>query len=329
MNLLAGVNGALLIHKSPGLTSAGVLEDLKDILARRYEIRKRRDLPKIGHTGTLDPFATGLLVVLLGDASKLSRYFLSASKHYTGRMRFGETTIPGDPTEAISEKSEILPKSVEELNQRAALLTSQPYLQTPPMHSAKKVNGQPLYELARQGLEIERAAKVCHLYQFNFFSYEAPNAEFEVQCSSGTYVRTLAQDFGRLMGTVGMLDSLMRTEVGPFNLSQAKSTKQLDELFAGGAEVQNLECYLPFDRLLDHFLKVQVSKDEAHDLKQGRQQTFVRLMARFPQTAHEVALYQDTMLVAVASRPATQPDPMRGPWDVLPQWSLDRVFAKA
>src|SRR4051812_27690492 len=174
------------------------------MLMEQYGV-KRRDLPKLGHGGTLDPFATGMLAVCVGRAVKLARYFLGSNKTYEGVIRFGETTVPGDPTAPISETSPVIPDSLEDIRKYAKTLTLQPYLQTPPMHSAKKVDGKPLYELARQGIEIEREAKVCHLYSFEILSYEKPRARFRLTCSSGTYVRTLAQDLARMMGSVALL----------------------------------------------------------------------------------------------------------------------------
>src|SRR5688500_7150860 len=129
------MNGALLINKPAGITSFGVIEALQTALMRSMGIRKR-DLPKLGHGGTLDPFATGLLVVCVGNAVKLARYFLDSHKGYRGIIRFGETTIPGDPTEPVSERSEILPAGIDELRELALRFADQPYLQTPPMHSA-------------------------------------------------------------------------------------------------------------------------------------------------------------------------------------------------
>src|SRR5205823_1212768 len=113
----------------------------------------------------------------------LARYFLGSPKLYTGVMKFGETTVPGDPTSPVCETSSVIPDSIETLRELARKLTLQDYLQTPPMHSAKKLNGTPLYELAHQGLEVEREAKVCRLHEFEILEYAAPRAKFRVKCS--------------------------------------------------------------------------------------------------------------------------------------------------
>ncbi|MGK5088703.1 tRNA pseudouridine(55) synthase, partial [Bdellovibrionota bacterium FG-2] len=128
------MNGALLIRKEPGLSSFGVVDALKSQLIQIRKI-KPKDLPKLGHGGTLDPFATGLLIVCVGRGVKLARYFLGSRKEYEGLMKFGETTIPGDPTAPISERTDHIPESIEPLQDLARRLTMQPYLQIPPMHS--------------------------------------------------------------------------------------------------------------------------------------------------------------------------------------------------
>src|SRR5690348_4657881 len=139
------MNGAFLVHKGQGISSFGVIEKIQRFLIEKLQVKKR-DLPKMGHGGTLDPFATGLLVVLVGRGVKLARYFLGSHKVYEGVIHFGKTTIPGDPTDPISETSSVIP-TLKQIQVLAHQLTLQPYLQTPPMHSAKKQNGKPLYEL--------------------------------------------------------------------------------------------------------------------------------------------------------------------------------------
>lgn len=314
-------HGALLINKHAGISSFGVVEELQRILLERMQKEnpsaRKRDLPKIGHGGTLDPFATGLLVVCVGNAVKLSRYFLGSAKRYEGVIRFGETTIPGDPTAPVSERSDVLPESRESIQETATTLTLQPYLQTPPMHSAKKVGGKVLYELAREGIEIEREPKTCQLYSFEILNYEKPSAGFRVLCSSGTYVRTLAQDLARMMGSVALLDSLHRTASGSLDVSQAWPTAQLRESTTPWNE---LPCWIPFDRLLDGFSHAEASSDEAESLMQGRQNVLFNILKRVQpglelhsDTRHQIAIYCRSRLIAVANQ--TQGE-----------WGLERVF---
>lgn len=312
-----GPSGALFIDKHVDITSFGIIDQLQHQWMDQKGV-KRRDLPKLGHGGTLDPFATGLLAVCSGRAVKLARYFLGATKHYEGLIKFGETTVPGDPTSPVSERSEVVPKSIEEIREMARKLTLQPYQQTPPMHSAKKHQGKPLYELARQGIEVEREPKICHLHQFEIISYENARARFRLVCSSGTYVRTLAQDLGRLLGTVALLEELKRTGVGIFRLDQAWSTERISEATAQGKSWDELPCWVPFDRLLDGYQQAQATPEESRALQQGRGNVLFNILKRVePGSDNDetscLAIYEGPKLVAVARRTE----------DV---WSIERVF---
>lgn len=320
------MDGALLVCKHSGSSSFGVIELLQKILlshpqavGRDAPFARRRDLPKMGHGGTLDPFATGLLAVCVGRGVKLSRYFLGSGKTYEGVIRFGETTIPGDPTAPISERSENIPASLEWIQQKAHLFTQTPYLQTPPMHSAKKVDGKPLYELARQGITIEREAKELKIFKFDILSYTAPHATFRVECSSGTYVRTLAQDLAQSLGTVAMLDSLHRTASGAFTVGKALTVDQIAEASARGTSWDQLSAWVPFDRLLDGYPRAEASSAEALALIQGKQAVLPQILARLPAAGTGpinsaiATIYEGPKLVAVARREQDT-------------WGLERVF---
>jgi tRNA pseudouridine55 synthase len=318
---LDALNGAILIDKPAGMSSFGVIEALQRQLCEGRGLR-RRDLPKLGHGGTLDPFATGLLAVCAGRAVKLARYFLGATKHYEGVIRFGETTVPGDPTSPVSETSPVMPASIDAIRAMARQLTLQPYLQTPPMHSAKKRDGKPLYELARQGIEIEREPKLCRLSDFEILAYEAPRARFRVTCSSGTYIRTLAQDFGRLLGTVAMLESLSRTGAGQLRLADAWPLDRVKAALREGKLWDELPCWVPFDRLLDGYDRAEATSEETEALLQGRQNVLFNILRRAPaaspgqenEDAPCIAIYNSRRLVAVARREQGV-------------WGLERVFA--
>ncbi len=312
------MNGALLIRKEAGITSFGVIDVLKRHLRDEKGI-KPRDLPKLGHGGTLDPFATGLLIVLVGRGVKLARYFLGATKGYEGLIHFGQTTVPGDPTSPVSETSTNLPRSLEELQDLTLRLTNQPYLQTPPMHSAKKMNGRPLYELAREGIEVEREPKLCRLYEFNVGDYTAPNAQFQLKCSSGTYVRTLAQDLGRLCNSVAMLETLNRTQSGVFRLTDAWS---LPEILKTNQAWNELPCWVAFDHLLKGYPRAEASPEEHQALLQGKQAVIFSILKRVNPPAERssetsddcVAIYNTDRLIAIARKTD----------DV---WGLERVLS--
>jgi tRNA pseudouridine55 synthase len=307
-----GFDGALLIDKPDGISSFGVIEALQGKLRDEFGLRKR-DQPKLGHGGTLDPFATGLLIVCSGRAVKLARYFLGSTKEYEGVIHFGQSTVPGDPTSEIHETSQVIPSTREEIQHQATSLTLQPYLQTPPMHSAKKKDGKPLYELARQGIEIEREPKLCHLYQFEITSYEAPRAIFRVRCSSGTYIRTLSKDIARMLGTVGMLTSLRRLSSGSLHLRHSLT---LDKITGRWDELPN---WIPFDRLLEGFERAEATHEETTALTQGRQGVLFDILRRKrPERAVGapddcLVIYNSNRIVAIARRAE----------DV---WSLERVF---
>ena len=313
------MNGALILNKHEGVSSFGIIETLQRHLMEKEGIRKK-DLPKLGHGGTLDPFATGTLVVLVGNAVKLARYFLGATKSYRGVIRFGETSIPGDPTGPISETSPHLPQSLEQLQDLAHRLTLQAYLQTPPMHSAKKQNGKPLYELARAGIEVERTPKLCHLYEFEIIRYEAPLAHFSVKCSSGTYIRTLAQDFGKMISSVALLQSLHRTSSGVFHADDSWTVDRVGIESHAGKPWDQLPCWIPFHQLLNGYPRAEATPAERDSLIQGQQKTLVAILqkAASPDLKSSekedcLAIYTQDVLVAVARKENEA-------------WTIERVF---
>jgi len=203
-------DGAVLIDKPAGPTSHDIVD----------EIRTRFGFKKVGHCGTLDPAATGLIVILLGRATKLSEKLMSDDKVYSGWIRFGETTNSYDLDGEVLETKPIPPLSVEQLNEAAeSFLGDQ--MQTPPMVSAVKVEGVPLYKLARKGVEVERKARLIHIYNFRFTRYEEPFGFFHVACTKGTYVRSLAHELGQKLGCGGCLATLRRTSAGKFDVTDA------------------------------------------------------------------------------------------------------------
>ncbi|MEN9723191.1 MAG: tRNA pseudouridine(55) synthase TruB [Pseudomonadota bacterium] len=331
--MFENLHGCLLVAKPRGISSFGVLESLQRALRNQAQKNgislKRRDLPKFGHGGTLDPFATGLLLVCVGEATKLSRYFLGSRKEYRARIRFGATTIPGDPTAPISETCSHLPNSLEDIQARAQTFTQEPYLQVPPMHSAKKIGGQVLYELAREGIEIDRQAVAVRIDEFEIQHFEAPCAEIRVRCSAGTYIRVLAQDLGRRLDSLAYLETLERTASGRFRLESTQSLDQLVEALQAGELLEAQPAFVKLDQMLDGFPKIELSAQEARQLRQGQTHWIDFLEAqgisdRLAQSrlaidrddSLVVALVHAHALVATFSRK----DPN--------QWQLDRVFCE-
>jgi tRNA pseudouridine55 synthase len=204
------LDGALLIDKHAGPTS----HDIVDAVRRHFRIKK------VGHCGTLDPAATGLLILLLGRATRLSESLMSDDKVYEGTICFGETTNTFDADGELVSSLPVPPVTIDDLNAAAEGFVGD-QMQQPPMHSAVKKNGVPLYKLARKGIEVERPARLIHIYNFKFSQYVEPLASFRVACTKGTYVRTLAHELGLKIGCGAHLASLRRTVSGRFNVTDA------------------------------------------------------------------------------------------------------------
>jgi len=210
MEVFDPLDGAILVDKPAGPTSHDVVDN----------VRKQFAIKKAGHAGTLDPAATGLLLVLLGRGTKLSERLMSDDKVYSGVMRFGETTNSYDADGELVASLPVPPMTLEELNSTADTFLGD-LMQTPPMVSAVKKDGVPLYKLARKGLEVERKPRLIHIYSFRFTNYEEPFGSFRVACTKGTYVRTLAHDFGQKLGCGAHLATLRRIVSGKFDVQDA------------------------------------------------------------------------------------------------------------
>ena len=213
------LDGALLIDKPAGPTS----HDVVDAIRRRFQIKK------VGHCGTLDPNATGLLIIVLGRATKLSEKLMSDDKVYEGTVKFGETTNSYDADGELLSSLPVPPLTIESLNAATASFIGD-LMQTPPMVSAVKIAGVPLYKLARKGIEVERKARLIHIYQFQFSAYTEPIGQFRVVCTKGTYVRSLAHELGQNLGCGAHLATLRRAASGKFDVSAALRLDAILEL---------------------------------------------------------------------------------------------------
>jgi tRNA pseudouridine55 synthase len=189
-------------------------------------IRRQFRIKKVGHCGTLDPAATGLLIIVLGRGTKLSERLMSDDKVYEGTMKLGESTNSHDADGELIGSLPVPPLTLEELNELAGTFVGD-LMQLPPMVSAIKKDGVPLYKLARKGVEVERKERLIHIYSFRFSAYEEPLATFRVACTKGTYVRTLAHDLGDKIGCGAHLASLRRTVSGRFDVADALPLKQI------------------------------------------------------------------------------------------------------
>jgi tRNA pseudouridine55 synthase len=204
------LDGAVLIDKPAGPTSHDVVD----------AVRRNFGLKKVGHCGTLDPGATGLLILVLGRGTKLSEKLMSDDKVYEGCAKFGETTDSYDADGELVASLPVPPMTLEELNRAAAAFQGD-QLQMPPMVSAVKIKGVPLYKLARKGVEVERKPRLIHVYSFRFTSYAEPLGWFRVACTKGTYVRALVHELGVKTGPGAHLASLRRVLSGRFDVKDA------------------------------------------------------------------------------------------------------------
>lgn len=231
----APFDGALLVDKPAGLTSHDVVDRL----------RRHLGIKKVGHCGTLDPMATGLLVIVLGKATKLSEELMSSDKVYAGRIRFGETTNTYDAEGEMVASLPVPPLTLDALNEQAAGFVGD-LMQPPPMVSAVKVKGVPLYKLARKGLEVEREARLVHVYSFRFTAYAEPVGDFRLACTKGTYVRSIAHDLGGRIGCGAHLAALRRLESGRFSVDEATPLVTLLDTEPAALEAK----VIPFVRLV-------------------------------------------------------------------------------
>lgn len=215
------LDGVLLLDKPEGLSSNHALQ----------RARRTLDARKAGHTGTLDPFATGLLVCCLGRATKICGTMLEADKCYEATLRFGEETDSGDLTGHVTARA---PEGFTGVARDSLLEVLTGFRgeieQIPPMYSALKRDGKPLYEYARQGIELERPPRRVNIHRLELIEFDGMQARLLVDCSKGTYIRTLAQDIGRKLGGFAHLVALRRTRVGPFDIDDAVGLEPLQAM---------------------------------------------------------------------------------------------------
>jgi tRNA pseudouridine55 synthase len=244
------VNGVLLLDQPKGVSSNHALQ----------RVRRLFQAQKAGHTGTLDPMATGLLPICLGEATKFSSHLLEADKVYRTRVELGVITDTGDAEGTVMEQHEVPRLSVDDVE--AVLTRFRGEIdQVPPMYSALKHQGKKLYELAREGKHVERAARRVSVYDARLLSFEGTAFELEVSCSKGTYIRTLAEDIGQALGCGAHISQLRRLKTGPF-LADAMWTLEALEALADQAALE--AELMPADVLVDHLPSLTVD-DAAHN----------------------------------------------------------------
>ena len=253
------INGILLFDKPIGMSSNAVLQRVKRIFNAR----------KAGHTGSLDPLATGLLPICLGEATKMSGFLLDADKRYQVTIKLGIKTTTGD-----AEGETIQTRVVGEYSDEALELVLAEFLgeieQIPPMHSALKQNGQPLYKLARKGIEVERKSRDITIHSIEVLAAEGDLLTLDVHCSKGTYIRTLAEDIGERLGCGAHVAVLRRLSVGPFSGDRMITPVQLAHIAEEGGSDALDQLLQPMETALIHWPEVTLTQEATFFLKRGQ-----------------------------------------------------------
>ena len=272
------IDGVVLLDKPAGMSSQGAVTAVK----RAFKA------DKAGHTGTLDPMATGLLPICLGEATKYSQDLLEADKTYVAQVKFGARTDTGDAEGLVIEELS-LPAFENEAAMQIALdallpTFTGPISQVPPMYSALKRDGKPLYEYARAGVELERTARDITIHKIRWTNIQWPEATLEVSCSKGTYIRVLAEDLGKALGCGAHLVGLRRTEVGHLNLEQSFTIESIQN-----ALLDSSSYILPIDALLQTLPHLTVDEQQAKRLEMGQ-----RVPLNLPSIEALVRIYRAT-----------------------------------
>ena len=254
------VSGVLLLDKPNGISSYAALTQ-----AKRLFMSPKFDSKKAGHTGTLDPMATGILPVCFGDATKFSSFGLDADKGYTAIIKLGEKTDTGDKEGQIIAQKDVPVFEQSELDKLAVSLMGK-QMQTPPMYSALKKDGKKLYEYARDGIEIERQPRPIIIHHLALNKLSNDEIALDVICSKGTYVRVLGETVAERLGTVGHLTALHRTSTGGFDVAGAISLDDLADLSLD----ERLGRLLPIDVMLGHLPMLRLTMDETARIKMGQ-----------------------------------------------------------
>lgn len=253
------IDGILLLDKPLGFTSNQALQKIKGMF----------NASKAGHTGSLDPLASGLLPICFGEATKISSYLLDSDKSYLTECHLGIRTSSGDGEGQILEQKQVSQFSQHEITSVLSKFTGE-ISQLPPMHSAIKKDGQPLYKLARKGLEVEREPRVIKIYDLNLVSVEKDKLVIDVKCSKGTYIRTLVEDIGASLGCGAYVSSLRRYQVGAFKINQAVEFDAVQKLRDEKAFDAMDELLIPMQDALENWPSIELSDDAAHFLRQGQ-----------------------------------------------------------
>lgn len=279
------INGIVVLDKANGLSSNAALQEVK----RLYEANKA------GHAGSLDPLATGVLPVCLGEATKVSQFLLDSDKRYRARIKLGIRTDTGDSEGLIIERNEGISVSRKAI-ERALTKFKGEVEQVPPMHSAIKMNGVPLYKLARKGIAVEREPRLVTLYQICLVEFVNSELELEISCSKGTYIRTIADDLGQELGCGAHVIELRRTQAGVFTEKDSISSEEL-ALEKENRGLDKIDQFLiPMDRAIQDLPEVNLPSITASHVKNGQ----AVLVRHLPKNGL-VRMYEDEQFIGIGS----------------------------
>lgn len=295
------MHGVLLLDKPRGISSNAALQKAKHLFRAK----------KAGHTGSLDPLATGMLPICFGEATKMSTYLLASDKSYRTIAKLGVITDSGDSDGTVIETRELLPFTREQVEAELGKLRG-PIEQVPPMYSALKHQGQRLYKLARQGIEVERKARPVTIHELQLQALDADSVTLAVSCSKGTYIRTLVEDLGQSLGCGAHISMLRRTGVDPYSHLPMLTLEELEEIQQNSGETALDQCLLPLDSALDHLPGVTLDSAEAGFFRNGGRISVDpgRVDAHTGQLA-SVRVYAGRVFIGIAEMDATT-DPVAG-----------------
>lgn len=253
------INGLIILDKPTGMTSNRCLQKVKQLIGAQ----------KAGHTGSLDPLATGVLPLCFGEATKISQFLLESDKVYEATIRLGVTTNTGDSDGEIVSEAPVPDfdfAAVEQITQSFIGVIDQ----VPSSFSALKQNGVPLYKLARAGKKIESKSRKVTIYYIKLLSWNSPFVNIEVSCSKGTYIRSLAEDIGAKLGTGAHISALRRLKAGPFSLEQSHTIEDLQDLNRDGETSRLENCLLAMDLAISDIPSLDLDSDQTLRLRQGQ-----------------------------------------------------------
>ncbi|MDD5319601.1 MAG: tRNA pseudouridine(55) synthase TruB [Methylococcales bacterium] len=279
------VHGIVLLDKRPGVSSNRALQ----------EVRRLFNANKAGHTGSLDPLATGLLPLCFGEATKVSALMLDDNKRYQVVIQLGVMTDTGDAEGIVIETKQVPDLSVDQIQACLNTFTGE-IEQIPPMYSALKYNGKKLYELAREGKTVERKARRICIFDLKLRDFFKDRLTLEVFCSKGTYIRSLAEDIGHTLGCGGTVTALRRLEAGQFSIEDAKTIEQLTAM----NEQDLFQCLVNVDKPMEALPAVQLSAEQAVLIKYGQSINFTAFQNSGPGTMQGTArMYQASVFLGL------------------------------